>query len=259
VQLEDEELRADFAEATLRVEQLGRELSRLRKLHKETFASDEELEMRTNELALAKIVRDRAGLRLSYTQIVAPFGGRVLARAVEPGQHLSPGTTVMRLADLTPLKAELAVPERQVNQIQAGAEVKLVMDADGREVVGEVVRKSPAVDADTGTVRVTIHLRSDPPLPRPGAFARAELVLETRPAALLVPRNAVLTEGQSAYVFVIENGAAVQTEVKTGFEDADRIELIHGLEAGSLVVTTGARALENGAKIDVLPDPHDAG
>ena len=99
-------------------------------------------------------------------------------------------------------------------------------------------------------MKVTVEaLRPFPESVRPGGFVTIDIVRETRPAALLLPRQAVLRELQSAHVFVAKNGVAEKRNVTLGLEEGDRVEVRTGLAAGERVIVAG-----KGVAIELAPD-----
>ena len=74
---------------------------------------------------------------------------------------------------------------------------------------------------------------------------------EERTDTVLVPAEAVLREGGEAVVFVVADSRAQRRPVKTGIEDAARVEIVAGLKAGELVITRGHVGLSDGAAVTV--------
>jgi membrane fusion protein (multidrug efflux system) len=208
-----------------------------------------------------RMERDLAGqevaeaeLRLGKTTIRAPFSGRVTLRSVETGQHLRPGDALFKIADFEPLVADIHLPEKDVLALKTGRPARITLKAD--EAVrfdGRIRQISPVVDLSTGTVKVTVEaLRPFPASVRPGGFVTIDIVRETRPAALLLPRQAVLRELQSAHVFVAKNGVAEKRTVTLGLEEGERVEIRGGVAAGERVIVAGQGNLRHGSPIKVL-------
>jgi RND family efflux transporter MFP subunit len=259
--LEDGEQRL-AAERTLRAAELeGRDFARAEQLHSQGLLSDEAWELARREATDAQAAAAEAELQLSRTVLRAPFPGRILERHVHVGTTVSDGTAVYDLADLTPLEADVSVPERHVARLAVGQAAWLVADATGQRVAGRIERIAPDVEATTGTVKVTVSIAEADGL-RPGSFARVEVVTETRDQALLVPRSALVADGRKWTLFRVDAGRAIaeRVEVRLGLEDGERVEIqpVEGAERavaeGDLVVTSGAAALSDGAPVR-LPEP----
>ena len=111
---------------------------------------------------------------------------------------------------------------------------------------------APIVDATTGTVKVTVEASEPPGSVRPGAFVSVGIVRQTRDAALLIPRTAVIRELQDTFVFVAEDDSAKRRIVEIGLQEGDRFEVLAGLAAGDQVVVSGQGALKNDAPIKII-------
>lgn len=69
---------------------------------------------------------------------------------------------------------------------------------------------------------------------------------------MLLPYDAVYYEGEQAYVFCVEDGAARKTPVETGLYNEDKIEILNGLSSDSIVIHTWSSQLTDGAKIRLV-------
>jgi membrane fusion protein (multidrug efflux system) len=241
------------------------EFERIERLFKQELVSEEAFETGRRELQDLEHAARLAELELSRTVILAPFAGVVLSRQLDVGNTVTAGTAVYQLADMDPLFADVNVPERQVARLGKGQKVLLTLDAGGQEIVARIERIAPAVDVQTGTVKVTLAVPAIPSL-RPGSFVKVDIVTDTRAAALVVPRSALVAEGRRWFLYrVAEDGKKVaQIEVELGYEGADRVQVLPLAETatgessgamvlgfGQKVVVAGAGALSDGALIEI--------
>jgi membrane fusion protein (multidrug efflux system) len=257
--LEDDEQKIAYERARTTRETKKREYDRAQRLHDQDLLSEEEYETVRREAEDAEHAAALAELTLSRTVVRAPFSGKILRRHLDVGATVSDGTPVYDLADLSPLYADVNVPERHVSLLAVGQDVRLMPDTAGEAVMARIERIAPLVDAATGTVKVTLAV-SRPSSLRPGAFVRVGIVTDTHARALVVPRSALVAEGRRWHVFRVDAGGETveQLEVTLGFEEGEKVEILqdpsadHGLEAGELVVVKGAGALTDGATVNVV-------
>ncbi|HWM90274.1 MAG TPA: efflux RND transporter periplasmic adaptor subunit [Thermoanaerobaculia bacterium] len=217
-------------------------------ISQETF---EKLRME-NEMSRQEVAEAR--YQIGKTSIRAPFSGRITSRIVEQGQHVRTGEELVTLADFDPLVAYIHLPEREVLGLKAGRETRITLKAD--ETVrfqGRIRQISPVVDPATGTVKVTVEAVNPlPPAVRPGGFVTIDIIRESRPDAVLLPRQAVLRELQSAHVFVAKNGIAEKRPVQLGLEEGERIEVLGGVRTGERVIIAGQGSLKQGSPVEIL-------
>ncbi len=166
------------------------------------------------------------------------------------------------IADLDPLYADVQVPERQIAQLEVGQSVRLMTDAGSSAGQARIERIAPAVDPSTGTVKVTVAVKTGPGL-RPGSFVRVGIVTDTHPNALVVPRSALVAEGRRWHLFRVKDDdedAVELIEVTRGFEENDRVEIfgipgdVRPLREGDRIVVTGASSLSDGSVVQIMEE-----
>lgn len=174
----------------------------------------------------------------------APVGGRVLERAVRPGDIAAPSIAMFRIAaeDVIELNAE--VPEADLAGIHPGDPAAVELP-DGSHVEGRVRLISPEVDQQTklGHVRVTLPVRTGL---RPGGYGRATFSQSRRPAPV-VPDSAVRYDADGASVLALDaQNRARRVGVKTGARASGQVELIDGPPPGTRVLLGGGAFVLDG-------------
>jgi membrane fusion protein (multidrug efflux system) len=192
--------------------------------------------------------------RLGKTTIRAPFDGRLTQRAITRGQHVNSGETLFTVTDFDPLIARIYLPEKDVVTLREGREVTIRLKAaEDISFRGRIRQISPVVDTATGTVKLTVEAVQPPPLARPGAFVTVAIVRDTRPRAVVVPREAVLRELREAHVFVLDPTGKVarKRQVSLGLEEGAVVEAVSGLKPGERVIVAGQGGLKDGSLVKV--------
>ncbi len=151
---------------------------------------------------------ESAEVKLAQTHIRAPFDGRITSRTVDIGQTIGSADTMFRLASFSPLFADVFVSELDSRRVRAGQAAEIVLEGSDKPVVGRVVRVSPVVDDQTGTVKITAELRPASDNYRPGAFVRVRIETDTREQTTLIPKRAVIERDGETFVFVNEGETA---------------------------------------------------
>ena len=251
------EFQARQTEARLR--KLENELERARELHERDLISTDEYERIRFDTEAQRATDGLAQLDLAHTEIRAPIAGVVADRMVKVGNLVTQNQPLFMIDDYAPLWAVLHVPERELNLLGAGQPATLQVDAfPGREFSGQVLRISPVVDAETGTVKVTVTFSDDSGRLRPGLFGRVRVVHDSRTNVPLVPQTALMNEDGAVAVFVArkrDDGAGYTAErrtVTTGYDGAGGVEILEGLGEGETVVTAGKNSLRDGAEIRII-------
>jgi len=237
--------------------------ARADQLFRQGIIGKEEFDQAQNALKIARFdVKDR-NREIRNTKIVAPFTGTITERFVSEGAFVQNGAQVLSLTDFNSLVARVYVPEKELDRLSLGQAAEVVgKAAKGRQGIGSVDRIAPIVDASTGTVKVTIKLPPELSGPGgflPGMYAEVIMTTEEREDIPLVPKSAVVYDEEQAYLFVIPEVApggelrAKRVRIEVGLEDAERIEVASGPEAGAKIIVAGQSGLKDGALI-VLVD-----
>jgi RND family efflux transporter MFP subunit len=184
---------------------------------------------RRSELELARQQR-------ADTVIVSPIDGAVSERRASVGEFLAAGAPVVTVVKLHPLRLRLTVPERDATAVRVGQTVVVTVDGVAGESRGRVARISPAISEQNRTLLVEAEVPNEGGVLRPGAFARADIVLSGDLRVVTVPATAVVTFAGVEKVLTVDKGRTVEVRVTTGRRRGDRVEIASGLTAGASVV-----------------------
>jgi membrane fusion protein (multidrug efflux system) len=252
LKIEDRELRVDVEESSTNYTHLEQGFTRLDDLYKRSLINKQEYEDAKFQLDQARLRLDRAKLKLEYATVRAPFDGVVSSRDTQVGARVGPGTKVFSMVKLDEIVARVFVPGRYLSVV-AENQVALVTSEflPDRTFKGWVKRISPVIDPKSGTFKVTIGVRGEKPseLP-PGLFVGVRVVTDTRPAALLIPKRAVVYEGGERYIFSVDkDNKATKRKLVAGYEDPVNIEVMSGFDVGTNVIVLGHAGLKDGAMV----------
>jgi RND family efflux transporter MFP subunit len=199
--------------------------------------------------------RARASLAnkaLADTIVRAPFAGLVVERKVSVGDFVTRGTKVATVVKVSPLRAELTVPEQSAGLVSPGRSVRFLVDAfPGRFFDGTVRFVSPAYRADQRALTVEAVVPNTDNALKPGMFVSAEVALPATTPSLVVPAAAVQTVSGISHVFVIHGDKAEQRMITPGVTIGTLTEVVKGLAAGEIVAVGGASALTDTGPVRV--------
>jgi RND family efflux transporter MFP subunit len=212
----------------------------------------EEVRNRQAILSQRRIELELARQALSDSRLTAPFAGRVRERHATPGQYLAAGTPVVTIVKVNPLRLRLSIPEREASAVRVGQRVRVTLEGDAAVHEGRVARVSPAIEETSRTLSIEAEVANPTGTLRPGAFANASVVTESRDTTILVPAASVVSFAGVERVFVVSGGKAVERRVTTGRRDGTRVEVTDGLKAGETVVVSPGN-LVDGAAVSEAP------
>lgn len=192
-----------------------------------------------SEVQVAELARAReAG---TVTSFYSPVGGYISAIVSHEGDYLSPGTVLVRLADLSDVWVEAQVYSSQLSALDRnGKAVVRFPDLPGKEFAGRIGLVNPELDPAGRTNLVRVVLSNPEGLLRPGMAAEVTVTSEER-HSLTLPVGAVLhSQGGDVVWVTIGHNHFKPVMVSLGLEADGRVEIRAGLKAGDAVVTEGA-------------------
>lgn len=211
-------------------------------------------------LASARAAAEATAVAASYTRITAPFDGRVTEKLIEPGDMATPATALLRVESVGNFRVDVRLDESRAAFLAPGLKVGVMLPgsdegASAETVYGTVIEIARAIDADTRAflVKIAIDARaSGGDLLRSGMFARISFTGASR-TALVVPTSAVVSRGQVATVFVVDQDLARLRLVRLGASDDARTEILSGLDDGERVIVSPPPRLLDRTKVRVSP------
>jgi RND family efflux transporter MFP subunit len=249
LQIDDAEESARLAELRVRASSLENDFKRTQSLLEKQLTSRREYEDKKLLMEEAQAKFHVGEIRLGYTQVRAPFSGRVTLRHVDVGQYVQVNQELFGLADFDPLLVRVYLPEREADRVSVGQEVRVISDTGHEERYdGRVRMVSPIVDTRTGTVKVTVEINDKTDL-RIGAFVRVQITTDVHQNALVVPNVALVEEGGETFVYRADADSVLKVRVQTGYTDEEVTEVLVGLAPDDRVVTVGQGGLQHGARI----------
>jgi len=252
-QLDIEQLSLEVAQLEATSKKLKKELTRQESLYKRRLSSSDALDRARFEYQSQLAQYKLSKLKLNYASIKAPIDGVIVERQVKAGNLIRENDILFKIVDPTSLKAILFLPEKEMSRVSKDQPVLLNVDAIGNQIIkGSIERVRPAIDADTGTFRVTAKLIDSDSLLKPGMFGKVEIVFDVHQNSLLVEQQAVITQDNRSHVFVVKENKAIQTPIKLGYKHNGMVEIAEGVSESDLVITTGQQILKHENLIEIV-------
>ncbi|MEQ9395818.1 efflux RND transporter periplasmic adaptor subunit [Haliea sp.] len=256
------EARAAMTEAQNNLEQASRERIRRERLFANETISKEQLEQAQQLELTARTNRDRARLTaaalaeggveetvlvqrveaaralLAKTRIHSQIAGIVLRRAVEPGDLVQPGRTLLEIARLGSSEILMPLDEKNLAPIALNQPAWVVADAyPERTLEANISFIAPSVDTARGTVDVHLALLAPADFLLPGMTVSVTVETARREQALVIPNDALhQRDGSRAVAFRVRDGTVERVDVRLGLFGTGSSEVLEGLEAGDRVL-----------------------
>jgi membrane fusion protein, multidrug efflux system len=258
-------LRSDDDQAKLQSLQATADLSEI------TYERDQK-QFKIQAVSQATIDTDVANLKNAKAQVAqqqaildkkflrAPFAGHLGIRAVDLGQYLGAGTTIVTLQALDPIFVDFFVPQQSVDQVRLGQSVTVQIDAfKDQTFIGEISALNPKVDANSRNVQIRATLKNPDHKLLPGMYATVDITTGAPQNLVTLPQTAITYSPYGDTVYIVDskdNGpdgkpqlTSRQTFITTGPTRGDQVAVLKGVNEGDMIVTSGQLKLHNGSTV----------
>ncbi|MEM1412347.1 MAG: efflux RND transporter periplasmic adaptor subunit [Pseudomonadota bacterium] len=253
--LRHDELMAEVARASARVEFLTNEEKRFARLAEDNLAAATQLEQTRSDRDVARgelrVAESRLAQnedQLQRTVIRAPFPGIIVERIMMPGERATDGNSVVRLVNQDRLEVIARAPLAYYRFVAPGQ--RLALSALGLDAQG-TVRTVVAV-GDENTHQFELRVDLEPGLFPVGQTLRVAVPMDQVREVLAVPRDALVLRPEGITLFKVDaNNVAEQVSVTTGVGAGDQIEVLGPVAPGDQVVVRGNERLQPGQPVTV--------
>ena len=259
LQLQLDQQRSTMASSVVQLRAAEATLARTKLLADKGLAAQTTLDTAQAEVdgLAATIATQQSQVALAETnllraRVMAPFSGTVASRDIEPGQIVSPGTTMLSIVDLSSVRVEVIAALKDSARIVAGQSVRLaVQGLAGQQFTGVVDRVSPVAEAGTRSIKVYLSLENSDGVLRGGMFVTGEIVVQQDDDVIAVPAKAVHARDNASYVLAVVDSVVEERPIETGatWPAAGLVEARSGVVAGDVIVGADLSGLADGAPV----------
>jgi membrane fusion protein, multidrug efflux system len=202
-------------------------------------------------------------IQVEYCHIAAPISGRVGLRLVDPGNLVNAGSStssnpLVVVTQLQPITVIFTIPEDSIDGLQAQLlkNATFAVDVYDRAVQkklasGKVLALDNQIDTTTGTLKLRAIFDNNDFALFPNQFVNVRLLVQTLHGVTLIPSAAIQQNGQTSFVYVIQNGVAHLRNIKPGVTDNGQTQ-VEGINPGDVVADSSFDKLQNNTKVSLV-------
>ena len=188
----------------------------------------------------------------SKGNVIAPVSGTLVSLSATENGYVSASMPVAVINGAEQMKITVSVSEALVPKLAIGDQADVVVSAAGAQFSGTVRSVEKAANMQTQLYTVTLSVPAEVSGLLSGMFAEVTFHTDRADGVITVPSQAILTSGETRYVFVVEDGAAKYVEVTLGMMGSGVTEVTSGLTAGQQLVTVGQSYLSDGDPVRIV-------
>jgi membrane fusion protein, multidrug efflux system len=198
-------------------------------------------------------------VQLAYTNITSPINGRVGLRLVDPGNlaTASSATPLAVVAQIQPITVVFTIPEDNVPQLQQQMRKNPALSVDALDrtnetkiASGKLEATDNQIDTTTGTLKLRALFDNKDSSLFPNQFVNAHLLVNTLQNVVLIPSSAIQHNGDTSYVFLIQDNVAHIHNIQPGVSQGSKTE-VQGLNAGDTIADSSFEKLQDNSKITI--------
>jgi RND family efflux transporter MFP subunit len=189
-------------------------------------------------------------------EIPAPFDGTLTDVNVNEGDRITSGMVLGTVAVTDRMRVDLTLSEEKAKMIAKGQPTRIVVNSpSGRDVTVSGMVESVSLSADPVTGLFGVRVTFDNPDGKltPGTVTRVQILVFSAPDALVIPASALMTEGDSNFVWIVDKKRiASKRMITVGWQGDDAVEIVAGANVGDRVVSKGQNMLTENALVKIL-------
>lgn len=258
--VDQQQYKAAYDVAKANLDKAKQDYKRYQDLAKNNAIATQILEHAAADLKAAESNLAEVETNYRNSTIYAPFSGTIGISQVKLGSAVTAGQTLMNtLSSDNPMAVDFAVSEDKIDRF----EDLLHKKTDGRDSTftiqlpdqsiysspGKLLLLDRAVDPGTGTITARLVFPNTKGYLKPGMTCNVRVLTVTPANQILIPYKAVIEQMGEYFVFVAQNGHAVQKRIALGINIGSRVIVMNGLNLGDEIITEGVQKLRENAPI----------
>ena len=190
-------------------------------------------------LAVAQLPSQPEDTFTAYT-MVAPFNGVIIQKHIVLGEVVNDASETFVIADMDTVWVDLQVNQQDILSVRPGQIGEVFLNQAASGIRSEVIYVDKILDPTTRMAVVRMLLDNTQDQYRPGTFVTGKIGIQSEGQALVVPKDAIQNVNDQTCVFVKTEAGFVLRYVTLGHKDANRVEILSGVDNGDQIVTRNA-------------------
>ena len=182
--------------------------------------------------------------------IIAEFAGKLGKREIAQGV-LGSDSLIITLDDIKSIFIDIKIPENYVGVIKKGLKAEILSSAFKRNFKGKIDSVSSRIDPSTRSILARVTVKNDNFRIIPGQLMTVKIIYDEE-KELGVPESAVTIQGNTSFVYIVENNIAKKRNIEIGKRNFGKVSVVSGLEKDEEVVIEGVSKVRNNLKVKIL-------
>ena len=182
--------------------------------------------------------------------IIADFEGKLGKREIAQGV-LGSNSLIITLDDLKKIIIDIKVPENYVGVLKPELKAEITSSAFNKVFKGKIETISSRIDPSTRSILSRVIVDNSKFEIIPGQLMTVKIIYEETDE-IGVPESAVIIQGESAFVYVVNDEVAEKKDIKIGKRNFGKVSVLSGINEGDLVISEGVSKVRDKAKVKII-------
>ena len=182
--------------------------------------------------------------------IIADFEGKLGKREIARGV-LGSDSLIITLDDLKNIILDIKVPENYVGILKRGLKADVSNSAFSKNFIGKIESVSSRIDPSTRSILARIVVNNSKFEIIPGQLMTVKIIYDEK-KQIGVPESSVTIQGNTAFVYVVNNNTAEKKNIKIGKRNFGKVSVLSGISEGDQVISEGVSKVRDKTKIKII-------
>ncbi len=182
--------------------------------------------------------------------ITAEFSGKLGKREIAQGV-LGSDSLIITLDDLKKVMIDIKIPENYVGVLKKGLKAEIFSSAFDKVFKGKIDSVSSRIDPSTRSILARVVVNNNKYEIIPGQLMTVKIIYDQK-LQLGIPESAVTSQGNTAFVYIVENQKAQKKNIIIGRRNFGKVSVLKGISEGDLVISEGVSKVKNQVKVKIL-------
>lgn len=244
---------ASYEQAETQYELAKSNFDRIERLYYESVSTEQDFTNAKFQLELAEKSLNLIETRLSKSYITSPIYGIVDAKYMSRGEVCATGAPILNIVNISKVKISAGIPERFVEEVKKGSQVKITFDVfPGEEFSGSVSYVSPTLSVTNRTFEIEMVIPNKDGKLKPEMSANILIEKSVITDAIVLPQDLIIDFGNDKFVYVLENGIARKKIISLGGRSNNNVHVTSGLNSGDVLISEGYQSVSDGDKVQII-------
>ena len=181
---------------------------------------------------------------------MAEFAGKLGKREIAQGV-LGSDSLIITLDDLKKVYIDIKIPENYVGILKKGLIAEISSPAFKKKFRGKIESVSSRIDPSTRSILARVIVDNKNYEIIPGQLMTVKVIYDQK-LQLGVPESAITSQGNTAFVYVIENQKALKKNIEIGRRNFGKVSVLNGINEGDIVISEGISKVRDQSKVKVI-------